>query len=55
MNRALSTRLIFLAVTIWRTTGSVLCGPVMSQKRASSVWAEERLVLLLLPSSRISM
>ena len=51
MNCALSIRLMFLAATIWRTTGSVLCGPVMSQKRASSVWRAERLLLVLFPSS----
>ena len=33
----------------WRTIGSVLCGPVMSQKRASSVWRAERLLLVLFP------
>src|SRR5205085_10368138 len=49
MNRALSIRLIFFPSTICRAIGSVLCGPVMSQKRASSVCRAERLVLFLAP------
>ena len=36
MNRALSITFIFFAATTWRTNGSVLCGPVISQKWASS-------------------
>jgi hypothetical protein len=49
MKRALSITLRFLAADNWRTIGSVLCGPVMSQKRASSVCRAERLVLVLPP------
>jgi hypothetical protein len=55
MNRALSIKLLFLAATIWRTTGSLLCGPVMSQKRASSVCRAERLLLAFPPKSLISL
>ena len=55
MNRALSITFIFFAATSWRAIGSVLCDPVISQKRASSVWRAERLVLFLPPSALISL
>src|SRR5262245_19448182 len=55
MERALSIRLIFFAVTSCRAIGSVDCGPVISQKRASSVCCAERLTLALAPRSLISL
>src|SRR5712675_1918730 len=55
MKRAQSTTLISFAFANCRTIGSALCGPVMSQKRASSVCRADRLVLALAPRSLISL
>src|SRR5215469_3992632 len=54
MKRALSMTFIPFTAASCRATGSVDCGPVISQKRASSVRLAERLLLVLAPSSLIS-
>src|SRR5262249_25885466 len=54
MKRALSMTFIPFTAASCRATGSVDCGPVISQKRASSVCLAERLLLILPPSSLIS-
>src|SRR5690242_13039359 len=54
-NRAQSTRSICLAVAIWRTIGLKVRGPVNNQKRPIVVCSALRLLLLRLPSSRISL
>src|SRR5262245_38598953 len=55
MKRAQSITLISFAFANCRTIGSALCGPVMSQKRASSVCRADRLMLVLAPRSFISL
>jgi hypothetical protein len=55
MKRALSMTFIPFTAASCRATGSVDCGPVISQKRASSVCLAERLLLVLAPRSLISL
>ena len=55
IKRALSTMLMLFAATSWRATWWYIGGPTANQKRAVSVCCAERLVLVLLPYSFISL